>query len=312
MLNFIIRRLLLAIPTVLAITALLFFSVTTLLGSPASMMLGENATPDAIAALNAQHGFDRPAYVQYVDWVAGALRGDLGRSFATQQPVTAAIGPAIPVTLELAFWSILVAGTLAVVLNSVPTGRSVIVPAVTGLNIVGVTVPNFMLGITLIFVFAVTLGWLPSTGWVPWSEGVGAHLKHLIMPVVTLSAYYFGAFSMVFRAEQRDVCQRLYIQVARSKGLSEWKVAFKHAMPNAILPVITFMGLAMGQLTGGAVVTETVFSMPGVGRLFVSAIAAHDFPVLLAISMIVVVAVVAMNILADFAYTLVNPQIRFE
>jgi peptide/nickel transport system permease protein len=121
----------------------------------------------------------------------------------------------------------------------------------------------------------------------------------------TLSAYYFGAFSMVFRAEQRDVCQRLYIQVARSKGLSEWKVAFKHAMPNAILPVITFMGLAMGQLTGGAVVTETVFSMPGVGRLFVAAIAAHDFPVM-RISMIVVVAVVDEHP-GGLRHTLVNP-----
>lgn len=312
MLSFIIRRLLLGIPTILAITALLFFSVVTLLGSPATMMLGENATPEAIAALNARHGFDRPAYVQYVDWLTRALQGDFGRSFATQQPVSAAIVPAIPVTLELAFWSLLVAGSLAVVLNSLPIGRHIIAPTVTGLNIVGVTVPNFLLGISLIFLFAVTLGWLPSTGWVPWSEGAAAHLRHLIMPVATLSAYYFGAFSMVFRAEQRDVYRKLYIQVARSKGLSEWKIAFKHAMPNAVLPVVTFIGLAMGQLTGGAVVTETVFSMPGVGRLFVSSIAAHDFPVMLAVSMIVVVSVVVMNILADFVYTLINPQIRLE
>jgi len=312
MLSFIIHRLLLAIPTILAITALLFFSVTTLLGSPATMMLGENATPEGIADLNARYGFDRPAHVQYVDWLMRALHGDFGRSFATQQAVARAVLPAIPVTLELALWSILIAGTLAVVLNSVPIGRRAIVPAITGLNILGITVPNFMLGISLIFLFAVTLGWLPSTGWVPWSEGAAAHMKHLIMPVATLSAYYFGAFSMVFRAEQRDVYLKLYIQVARSKGLSEWKVAFKHAMPNAVLPVVTFMGLAMGQLMGGAVVTETVFSMPGVGRLFVASIAAHDFPVMLAISMMVVVAVVVMNILTDFVYTLINPQIRLE
>jgi len=312
MLSFIIRRLLLGIPTVLAITGLLFFCVTTLLGSPATMMLGENATPQAIADLNARHGFDRPAHVQYVDWLARALHGDLGRSFATQQPVAAMVFPAFPVTLELAFWSMLVAGTLAVVLNSVPTGRRAIVAMISGLNIIGITVPNFMLGISLIFLFAVSFGWLPSTGWAPWSEGLVAHMKHLIMPIATLSAYYFGAFSMVFRAEQRDVYRKLYIQVARSKGLSEWKVAFKHVMPNAVLPVVTFIGLAMGQLTGGAVVTETVFSMPGVGRLFVTSIATHDFPVMLAISMMVVVAVVVMNILADFAYTLINPQIRLE
>jgi peptide/nickel transport system permease protein len=312
MLGFIIQRVLLAIPTVFAVTALLFFSITTLLGSPATMMLGENATPEAIADLNARHGFDRPAYVQYIDWVWHALKGDFGRSFTTQQPVASALLPAIPVTLELAFWSILIAGALAVALNSIPRWRPAMEPAIISLNILGVTVPNFMLAITLVFVFAVTLGWLPSTGWVPWSDGIVAHVKHLILPVATLSAYYFGAFSMVFRAEQRDVYRKLYIQVARSKGLSEWKVAFKHAMPNAVLPVVTFMGLAMGQLTGGAVVTETVFSMPGVGRLFVASIAAHDFPVMLAIAMMVVVAVVAMNILVDFIYTLLNPQIRLE
>jgi peptide/nickel transport system permease protein len=169
-----------------------------------------------------------------------------------------------------------------------------------------------MLGISLIFVLSVLLGWLPSTGWVPWSDGVGAHLKHLIMPVLTLSAYYFGSFSIVFRAEQKDVYHRLFIQVARAKGLSEWMVAFKHALPNAVLPVITFIGLSMGQLTGGAVVTETVFSMPGIGRLFVSSIAGHDFPVMLSIGMIIVLGVVLMNLLADILYTVVNPQIRFD
>jgi peptide/nickel transport system permease protein len=312
MLSFIVHRLLLGIPTILATTGLLFFSITTLLGSPATMMLGEDATPQAVADLNARLGFDRPVLVQYVDWLTRALHGDLGRSFATQQPVAAAVLPAIPVTLELAFCSILLAGTLAVMLNSMPRGRRSIAPAITGLSILGVTVPNFMLGISLIFVFAVSLRWLPSTGWVAWSEGIVPHMQHLIMPVATLSAYYFGAFSMVFRAEQREVYRKLYIQVARSKGLSEWKVAFKHAMPNALVPVVTFVGLAMGQLTGGAVVTETVFSMPGIGRLFVASIAAHDFPVMLAISMMVVAAVVVMNILTDFVYTLINPQIRLE
>ena len=156
------------------------------------------------------------------------------------------------------------------------------------------------------------LGWLPTTGWVPWSDGVLAHLRHMIMPVLTLSAYYFGAFSLVYRAEFSDVYQRLYIRTARAKGLSPVKVAFKHALPNAILPVITFAGLSMGHLTGGAVVTETVFSMPGVGRLFVAAIAGRDFPIMLAVGMVVVVGVVIMNLIADILYTVVNPQIRLE
>jgi peptide/nickel transport system permease protein len=312
MLALIIRRVLFAVPTMLAMTALLFFSVTTLLGSPAAVMLGENATPQAIAALNARYGFDRPALVQYWDWLSRAVQGDFGRSFTTQQKVSDAVLPAIPITLELAFWSILVAALLAITLNSIPVARRLLDPGVTAVNVVGVTVPNFMLGISLIFLFSITLGWLPTTGWVPWSEGVADHLTHMILPVLTLSAYYFGAFSFVFRAERREVYRKLFVQVARAKGLSEWKVSFKHALPNAALPVVTFAGLAMGQLTGGAVVTETVFSMPGIGRLFVSSIASHDFPTMLAISMIVVTGVVAMNLLADIVYTMLNPQIRLE
>jgi peptide/nickel transport system permease protein len=167
-----------------------------------------------------------------------------------------------------------------------------------------------MLGISLIFVLSVQTNLLPSTGWVPWSAGIGTHLAHMVMPVLTLSAYYFGAFSIVYRAEYQGVIQRMFIRVARARGLSEWRVTFRHAAPNAVLPVITFIGIAMGQLTGGAVVTETIFSMPGTGRLFVASIEAHDFPMMLAIGMLIVVGVVLMNLLADIAYAIVNPQIR--
>ena len=167
-----------------------------------------------------------------------------------------------------------------------------------------------MLGVSLIFLLSVKFNLLPSTGWVPWSDGVGAHLTHMVMPVLTLSAYYFGAFSIVYRAEYQTVIRRPFIQVAHAKGLREWRVAFRHAAPNAILPVITFVGISIGQLTGGAVVTETIFSMPGTGRLFVASIEARDFPVMLAIGMLIVVGVVVMNLLADIGYAVVNPQIR--
>jgi peptide/nickel transport system permease protein len=311
MLTVIVRRLLLAIPTLLALTALLFFSVTTILGTPATMMLGEDANPKAIAELNARYGFDRPAHVQYFDWLGRALTGDFGRSYTSQDPVGAAIAGALPVTLELSGWAILLAVVAAVGLNTLPRApmlRRFVVVA----NLIGITMPNFMIGIALIFLFSVQLGWLPTTGWAPWSDGPLEHMRHMIMPVLTLSAYYFGAFSLVYRVEFADVWQRLYIRTARAKGLSPARVAFKHALPNAILPVITFAGLSMGHLTGGAVVTETVFSMPGVGRLFVSAISGRDFPIMLAVGMVVVVGVVIMNLIADILYTVVNPQIRLE
>jgi peptide/nickel transport system permease protein len=312
MITAIVRRLLLATPTVLALTALLFFSVTLILGSPATMMLGEDASPQAIADLNARYGFDRPAYVQYADWMWRALQGDFGRSFTSQEPVARAVLAALPVTIELALWSIGLAVLAATVLNTLPAGGRLLRLFVVTLNLVGITMPNFILGIGFIFLFSVTLGWLPSTGWVPWSEGALAHVRHLVMPVLTLSAYYFGAFSLVYRAELKDAYSKLYVRTARAKGLSEGKVAFKHVLPNAVLPVITFAGLSTGHLVGGAVVTETVFSMPGIGRLFVGAIAGRDFPVMLAVGMLVVTGVVVMNFVADVLYTVVNPQIRLD
>lgn len=296
--------------TAVAVSALLFFSVTGLLGSPAAMMLGQDASPQAIAALNAQYGFDQPLLVQYLHWLGAALHGDLGRSYTTRQSVAQAIFAGCPVTLELSLWAMLLATGCAVGLNTIPIGRGVIIRITTGVNLVGITVPNFMLGILLVFLLSVELGWLPSTGWVPWSAGIGPHLLHMILPVLTLSAYYFGVFSIVYRAEYRDVIMRMFIRVARAKGLSEWRVAFRHALPNAILPVITFVGISTGQLTGGAVITETIFSMPGTGRLLVASIEGRDFPVMLAIGVLIVVGVVLMNLLADIAYSIANPQIR--
>jgi len=310
MITHIIRRLLLMVPNIILLTFLLFASISTFLGSPAAIMLGQDASPAAIKELNEQYGFDRPVLVQYLDWIGSALQGDLGRSYATKQSVAATVLPAIPVTLELAFWAIGLAVLTAALINSIPVFRRFIGGLTSTLSIVGITVPNFMLGITLIYFLSVQLRWLPTTGWVPWSEGIVPHLRHLIMPVLTLSAFYFGSFSLVYRAEYRAVYKQLFIKVARAKGLSETRVSYAHALPNSILPVITYVGLSLGQLVGGAVVTETVFSMPGIGRLFVNSIGQHDFPVMLAIGILIIVGVMLMNLIADIVYTMVNPQIR--
>jgi len=312
MLNYIIRRSLLIIPNVILLTALLFWSVTALLGSPAAMMLGEDASPQALAELNSVYGFDRSVFEQYLSWVWSALQGDFGRSFATQERVIEAILPRIPASIELAGLAILLAMFGATVLNSIPHAKGVLTTFNTVLSVIGITVPNFMLGISLIYVFSVTLGWLPTSGWVYWSVDPIKHIMHLILPVVTLSAFYFGSFTLVYRAEYKVIYRQLFVKVARAKGLSESRISFKHILPNSILPVITYIGLSLGQLTGGAVVTETVFSVPGIGRLFVQSISSHDFPVMLAIGMIIIVGVIFMNLLADILYTVVNPQIRLE
>lgn len=310
MTGFVLRRLAWVVPNILVLTFLLFAGVSGWVGSPAAMMLGTDASPEAIAELNRRFGFDDPIVVQYVRWVAGALQGDLGRSYSTQQLVADMIGPALPVTIELALWAITLAVLTSIGLNSLTWARGAIGAATTSLGIVFITIPNFMLGASLIYIFAVLLGWLPTTGWVPWSDGAAVHLRHLILPVLTLFAFYFGSFTMVYRAEYRAVERQLFVRVAAAKGLSESAVSFRHVMPSAALPVVTYVGLSLGQLVGGAVVTETVFSIPGVGRLFVMAIGSYDYPVILAVGCIVLVGVMLINLLADIALAAMNPQIR--
>jgi peptide/nickel transport system permease protein len=312
MLTVIGRRLLWAAPNLVLVTALLFFSVAGFFGNPAALMLGQDATPQAIADLSHQMGFDRPVAVQYLSWVGHALEGNLGRSYTTHQTVAEMMARCLPVTIELAVLSILLATIVSVGLNSLTWCEGLIRPVVTVLSIIGMTVPNFMLGMCFIFLFSVYLGWLPSVGWVPWSRGLQDHFTHILLPVVTLSAYYFGAFTLVYRAEYQAVQSRLFVRVARAKGLSAHQVSFRHILPNSILPVITYIGISLGQLMGGAVVTETLFSMPGIGNLFVTAILSRDYPVMLAVGMFIIVAVILMNLLADVAYTLINPQIRLN
>jgi peptide/nickel transport system permease protein len=312
MFTLIVRRLLLGIPNVILISILLFFAIFGVLGNPAAIMLGLDATPERVAELEQQFGFDRPLIVQYVDWMWKALHGDFGRSYSTGQRVTDALLPRLLPSLELTFLGLFVATVSAVLLSSITAGQKIVRPAITALSIIGITVPNFMLGITLTYIFSVVLGLLPTSGWSPWSNGVGKHMMHMILPVLTVAAYYFASFGLVYRAEYRATARRLFIQAARAKGLSETAVSFGHIMPNSILPVITQVGGSLGQLVAGALVTETVFSIPGVGTLFANSILARDFPVFLAIGMITIIAVVIVNLIADLLYVVANPQIRLD
>ena len=308
--SLILRRVLLLLPNLVLLTFITFAVMTTWFGSPSVMMLGRDATPEAIRDMDARFGFDRAVPVQYGHWVAGALTGNLGRSFTTQQPVAAMIAPALPVTLELSVAAIALASLLAVGVNTLVVGRRVLQPLVTAASVVGITIPNFMLGASLIYVFAIRLRWLPTTGWAPWSQGAGSHVLHMIMPVLTLCAFYTSSFSMVYRAEYRNTARQLFVRTAAAKGLSETAVSFRHVLPNAVLPVVTYAGLSLGQLIGGAVVTETIFSTPGIGRLLVSSITSYDYPVILAVTLIILTAVAVANLAADLVYVRLNPQVR--
>jgi peptide/nickel transport system permease protein len=188
-------------------------------------------------------------------------------------------------------------------------GRGYLRPVIDGFAIAGITLPNFILGTFLIYAFSVHLRLLPSVGWSPWSDGMKEHVLHLILPVVTLAGYFFGAITIIYRSELASVSSQPFARVARAKGASRARVAFRHVMPNAALPVVTFIGLSLGQMLGGAIVTETLFSIPGLGSLFVDSIMGRDFPLMLAMGTFMIAAVVVMNALTDIAYTFLNPQI---
>lgn len=306
----VLSRIAVMVPNVIILTFLLFASVTSFLGTPAAIMLGEDASPESVAELNARFGFDQPILTRYWNWMSAALSGDLGRSYSTQQPVARMITDALPLTLELALWAILIAFFGAALINSATFMKKFVDRFTSAVSIVGITVPNFFLGLLLIYLFSVQLRLLPTTGWSPWSNGAVQHLLHMILPVATLSTFYFSSFSLVYKAEYQAVENSLFIRAARSKGLSEARISYRHILPNSILPLITYAGLSLGQLVGGAVVTETVFSMPGMGRLLVDAISARDFPVMLAVGMVIIVGVMLLNLVADVTYSLVNPLVR--
>ncbi|WP_397543226.1 ABC transporter permease subunit [Roseovarius salis] len=310
MLALIASRIAIMIPNVIILTFLLFAATTSFLGTPAAIMLGEDASPESIAQLNAKLGFDEPLLARYWNWITDALSGDFGRSYSTQQSVAEMIANSLPLTLELALWAILFAFFGAALINSVTFLKRLVDRAVAAVSVVGITVPNFFLGLLLIYVFSVQLRLLPTTGWSPWEDGALKHLLHMILPVVTLTTFYFSSFSLVYKAEYKSVENNLFIRAARAKGLSESRISYRHILPNSVLPLVTYAGLSLGQLVGGAVVTETVFSMPGMGRLLVNAISARDFPVMLAVGMVIIVGVMLLNLLADLTYSLINPLVR--
>lgn len=310
MIALIASRIAIMIPNVIILTFLLFAATTSFLGTPAAIMLGEDASPESVAELNAKLGFDDPLLLRYWNWMTDALSGEFGRSYSTHQPVAEMIANSLPLTLELALWAIFIAFCGAALINSVTFLKGLVDRAVAGVAVIGITVPNFLLGLLLIYVFSVQLRLLPTTGWSPWSDGVIKHLMHMILPVLTLTTFYFSSFSLVYKAEYKSVQTNLFIRAARAKGLSEARISYRHILPNSILPLVTYAGLSLGQLVGGAVVTETVFSMPGMGRLLVNAISARDFPVMLAVGMVIIVGVMFLNLLADLTYSLINPLVR--
>jgi len=314
--HFLTRRLLVMLP-VLVLVSLIAFAVTSLLpGDAALAVLGENQAKDEALyrTVRAELGLDQPAFVQYARWVGRAARGDLGVSFRTKQPVTEAIQQRLPATLQLTLLSLALALVVALpigLLSAIrPNSWADSIGTVLALS--GVAMPHFWLGILLMFFFAVWLGLLPPSGYVPPTQDPLGSLKLMLMPCMTLATGLAAVITRQVRSALLEVLQDDYIRTARSRGLTERGVVVGHALRNALIPVVTIIGMQTGRLFGGAVVVETIFSIPGVGRLAVDSIFFRDFPVLQGVVLLMAVAVLSINLLTDMLYAAIDPRIRYN
>jgi peptide/nickel transport system permease protein len=313
MTHYIIRRVIIMVPVALLVTVILFLLIRRTPGDPVLVRLGEEATPENRAALRAELGLDDPVYVQYGKWLARVVRGDFGRSIRNDQPVMEAIRERLPATIELGMvafaYSVLLAiplGTLAALHRRGPLGLAASVFA-----FVGISMPNFFLGLLLILLFSLTLGWLPPGQYVPFTEDPIENLKRVILPAITLGTAGAAINMRLVRSSLLDSIVQDYIRTARAKGLPERLVFFRHALRNALLPVITVVGIQVGALWEGAVVTETIFAWPGVGRLVTNSIGGRDYPVVQAVVLIAAFSFMISSLLVDIAYAYLDPRISY-
>jgi peptide/nickel transport system permease protein len=305
-LRLLIRRILLTIPVLLGVATLVFSLIHLIPGDPVQSMLGESASPESVIELRSRLGLDRPLYVQYFSFLNGVAHGNLGTSLRTSEPVTRAIAERLPATFELAAAAMAVAVVIAIplgVIAAVGAGTFVDHLATT-LALVGISMPNFWLGPLLAIVFAVELGWLPVSG-----RGT---LAQLVLPAVTLGAPLAAVLARMTRASVIDELRELYVAAARARGVSRMKAVLRHAFRNSLIPIVTVLGLQLGAVLTGAVITETIFAWPGVGRLLIQSIGFRDYPLVQGCILLIAATYVSMNLLTDLAYGLLDPRIRYE
>jgi peptide/nickel transport system permease protein len=312
MASYLLQRLATIVPTLILVSMLVFGLQQLLPGDPAIILAGEDRDPAAVEHLRRKLNLDRPLPVRYFLWVGGVVKGDLGESLRVQKPVVELILEKLPVTLQLASMAIVIAiliGVPAGVVSAVKKGTAWDYAA-NLFALWGLSTPNFWLGILLILLFAVQLGWLPASGYVSPFEDLRANLAAMIMPAFVLGNAFAAVLMRHTRSAMLQVLSADYVRTARAKGLAEHVVILKHALRNALIPVITLGALGFGELLGGTVLTETVFTIPGFGKLVVDAVFNRDYAVVQGVVLVTASAYIALNLLADLAYFLVNPRLR--
>lgn len=312
MLPYLAKKLAQMLPVAFFVTIIVFALTNLLPGDPTVTILGEQASPEQRAAVRVEYGLDKPAPVRYVTWLARVAQGDFGRSLRTREDVGAMLAARIPVTLELGFLSILIAvaiGMPAGILAARFRG-SLIDVAASLIAMSSVAVPYFWMGVLLIMLFSLKLGWLPPSGHIRFLDDPGGNLRLMVMPALTIGTAFAALVMRQTRASMLQVLSMDYIRTARAKGLSERLVLIRHALRNALIPIVTVIGLQIGALLGGAVVTETVFALPGLGRMLVDGIFQRDFPVIQGAILFIVIAVFAVNLLTDLLYRAFDPRVK--
>ena len=304
--RYILRRLLLLIPVMLGVSFVVFTIMFFTPGDPAAMMLGERAPAEEVAALRTQMGLDDPFPVQFGRFVFNAARGDLGRSLVSRRPVFQELYSRFPATLQLAASAVLIAVLMGIPIGILSATRqySAFDAMSMGIALVGVSMPNFWQGMMMILIFSVTFGLFPSSGY--------GTIWHLIMPAVTIGTSSAAIITRMTRSSMLEVVRQDYIRTARAKGLSEKVVINRHGLKNALIPIVTVIGLQFGWLLGGAVLTETVFAWPGVGRLLVDAILRRDYPIVQGTVMLLALLFVLINLVVDIVYAFLDPRIHYQ
>jgi peptide/nickel transport system permease protein len=312
--EFLVRRAFISAVTLLIISLIVFTGVRLIPGDPARVLAGTEADEAGIEEIREKYGLNAPLPVQYLRWLGLAATGDLGESIRTRTPVTSMVAGKLPITIELACLSLVVALAIAIPAGVLAAVRRNTIWDVlaSGVSLCGVSIPNFWLGIMLILLVSVRFGWLPASGFVPILEDPVGNLKRMLMPALVLGTGLAAVLMRQTRNAMIEVLSADYVRTARAKGLAQRAVVVRHALRNGLIPVVTILGLQMGALMGGAVVTEQIFVIPGFGRLIVEAVFTRDYPVVQGVVLITAASYVLINLLVDISYSVLNPRIRIR
>jgi len=313
MLAYIIRRILATIPVMVVVALFVFLLLHLTPGDPAAVIAGDDASPEEVEGIRRKLGLDQPIHVQFVIWVVNLLQGDFGTSIFSNLPVTTLVAQRLEPSVVLATTTLIVAVVFAIPMGVLAAwkARTFIDRVVMGFSVLGFAVPVFLVGYFLIYIFAIELRWLPVQGYRPLSRGITETLRSIVLPSFALGTVYMALIARITRASMLEVLNEDYIRTAHAKGLATDKVLLRHALKNAAVPIVTVIGIGVALLISGVVITETVFNIPGLGRLTVDAILKRDYPIIQGLIIIFSGTYVIINLLVDLSYTLFDPRIRY-